>query len=201
MTYVPRYPQPDPRAWDRFCDDVAMAAKMLAEQAPAQPPIERLTPEQYAVGKLTAATQELLGAVTRDRRVDDLARLPPRAWQRAAWGFADPLLVVPRFPHSPDVDPDHAMFGAGIVKLIAEFVAEGVTVRTAVEALREELQAQQAPQVADGRTMERWHRQATQQPDSHLAILYAWLRPRPWPSSAGTTLTDRVRWLIPVARP
>jgi hypothetical protein len=191
-----RYPLPDPKDWRRFLDQVEVTVSALVAGGSAPEPFERLTAAQFAAAKLAAATHVLLLSRTTDRRVDALATLAARAWHRASWGFSDPLLAVPRFPGSRGADIDQTILHAAIVKLIAELVTEDMTIGAAAEAVRVELQAQRAPQVPDVRTLESWHRQATQEPDSHLAKLYAWYRPRPWPPSAGTTLAERLRWVI-----
>lgn len=199
--YTPRHPLPDPEVWDCFCDAVSVASQMLAGRVPAQPPVERLSSAQFACGKYFAAMDELLRALRAPREVRDLVALPASAWHRASWGFPDPLLAVPRFAHSPGADPTQILFRAAIVKLIAELVAEGMTLHTAAEFVAGELQAQQASQMPDVRTLERWYRQATKQPDSRVAVAYEWFRPRLWPPSAGVTLAERLRWIIPASRP
>jgi hypothetical protein len=187
-------PPPPEAAWHWFLAEVDRAVGDLAAGGSAPEPFEKLTLAQFAAAKIAAATHVLLLAMTDDRRVDDLAKLAPQAWHRASWGIFDPLLTVPRIAHRPGADPGHTVLRAMIVKLVTEAVAGGKKQRAAATAVADEMLAQQIAQVPDVKTIERWCRHAIR-PGTHLAAAYAWLLPRPWPPSAGTTLTERVRWI------
>jgi hypothetical protein len=110
--------------------------------------------------------------MTNDRNVDDLAKLAARAWHRASWGISDPLLTVPKVAHSPGADPTQTLFRVAVVKLTAEAMAGGARQGKAALAVADELRRQQAPQMPDRRTIERWHREANT-PGHRLAIFEA----------------------------
>ena len=74
--------------------------------------------------------------------------------------------------HSPGADPTQTLFRVAVVKLTAEAMAGGARQGKAALAVADELRRQQAPQMPDRRTIERWHREANT-PGHRLAIFEA----------------------------
>jgi hypothetical protein len=201
-----RYPLPSTQAWDRFCDEVDVAAQMLAEQRPAQPPLERLSSEQYACGKFFAACHALLIALSAPPAIRELAALPAQAWQHAAWGIPDPLFaVVPLGSGRRAASLKTTAFRAMIVKLADELASGDGAVpwRQAAQAASQALHKAQAPKgyKPSAKSIQNWLAEATDPKtptEQHLAEAYAYYRHRPWPETAGVTLAERVRWVVAI---
>ena len=199
---TPRPPHPIQDAWDRFCTEATAAAKMLAEQVPAQPPLEHLTSAQYACGKLFAALDELVRAAAAPREVRDLVALPARAWQHAAWGIPDPLLRVAAIGGRKAADVPMTAFRAWVVKLTDELAGNSAASwRAAAEAVSSALRRAHAPKgcTPSAKSIQNLHGKATKPEtpgDRHLAQAYAHYRPRPWPEVAGASLDERVQWIV-----
>jgi hypothetical protein len=192
---MPRHPLPPSDVWDRFCDEVDIAGQMLARQVPAQPPLERLSPAQFACGKYFAACHELLIALGAPQHIRELAALPARAWQHAAWGFLDPLFSPAALGSGrPSATVMMTVFRALILKLADDEAAPAVS---------RELRQARAPKgcTPSAKTIQNWRSMAlapktpTQQ---HLADAYAYYRRRPWPDAAGSRLAERVRWMVAI---
>jgi hypothetical protein len=200
----PQHPLPPQPVWDRFCDEVAVASQMLARLVPAQPPLERLSPAQYACGKCFAAMDELLRALGAPREIRELVALPARAWQRAAWGIADPLLRAATVGSGrPSANEQLVVFRAMVLKLADEELVEGraKSWRSAAQTVSSALQQARAPKgyIPSDHSIRSWHvdaRNPKTPADHHLAEAVAFFRHRPWPETAGETVEERIKWIV-----
>jgi hypothetical protein len=197
-------PLPNQRVWDRICAffiEVQIAAQMLAQGVPAQPPLEDLTSAQYAVGKLFTAVDELFRNLNCPAEILELTRLPQLAWHRAAWGIPDPLLAPADVPGRKAADVPMTIFRALVLAQVDDLTGIYPSWRAAAQAVSDALRRAKAPEgcTPDVKTIQNWHSEAADPKtptEQHLADAYAHYRRRQWPETAGAGLDERIEWII-----
>jgi hypothetical protein len=200
-TLSPRHFElPTQDAWDDFADVVGQAALQFDQKLKS--PDTGLTGEQFAVRRLWWAFDNLILHLDTGPEVLNLVHRISEALEHQRHGILDPLLEPKLFGPGRKTYLPTVWTRAQLLRLLGEQVDDATGLTAAAESIAEEWERATPPPEQppfSGKTLLNWRSQ-TLHPvgttDRFLLDYYLGVVGLPLPLQAGSTIGERVAWII-----
>jgi hypothetical protein len=192
---------PPQDVWDRFLANFSEAAICFDRNLPSPDP--GWSNEQYAVSRVWAALDGMIAELSTSEEIWAITRRLSEAFEHLRRGVVDPLFVPKLRIPGRKADMPMIWSRAHLLRLLDENAGpaddEGLT--GTADAIANAWRRAKPPKAyaVSGKALLNWHRQMRHpegMADKFLAQTYGAIRPRPLATQAGSTIDERVIWIV-----